>query len=310
HRLGPQSGTSNPAAVAEQHISPTAVQCSRPTIDARQHSSASWHQFPTDTAQFPGYTTIPTIPTTQNQTFVFSPLGVINSQPSILPAHSQSTVSGIGQQKPGEMHKVMSGGKVTGAKVGGGTQTVPVQAQCVQVSQPVLGQQPQAQIISPLQAGSQTMQFAPWQISGALPQVWAGGLQAGTLPAGGLLTPNPIFIRGTQPDAQTSMFIQHSPQNNVQHNNASVSCATATTAKPRASSDGMAKTSRTLSNILPSSAIRPASSVSTQTSANQAQNQAKQRGKPGVRSPAPTSKQDAANQTNKMQHQIQQPKQQ
>lgn len=62
------------------------------------------------------------------------------------------------------------------------------------------------------------MQFAPWQISGALPQVWAGGLQAGTLPAGGLLTPNPIFIRGTQPDAPPSMFIQHSPQNTVHHN--------------------------------------------------------------------------------------------
>lgn len=56
-------------------------------------------------APFPGYTTIPTIPTTQNQTFVFSPLGVINSQPSILPAHSQPTVSGQ-QQKTAEMHKV------------------------------------------------------------------------------------------------------------------------------------------------------------------------------------------------------------
>lgn len=67
------------------------------------------------------------------------------------------------------------------------------------------------------QTGAQTMQFAPWQISGALPQVWAGGLQAGTLPAGGLLAPNPIFIRGPQPDAPPSMFIQHSPQNNVQH---------------------------------------------------------------------------------------------
>ncbi|XP_050361204.1 polyhomeotic-proximal chromatin protein-like isoform X4 [Nymphalis io] len=263
-------------------------------------------------APFPGYTTIPAIPTTQNQTFVFSPLGVINSQPSIIPAHSQSTVSGIGQQqKPSEMHKVMSGGKVTATKVGGaGAQTVPVQAQCVQVSQPVLGQQPQAQIISPLQTGSQTMQFAPWQISGALPQVWAGGLQAGTLPAGGLLAPNPIFIRGTQPDSQPSMFIQHSPQNNLQHTNASVACATGTATKPRASSDGLAKNPRPLSNILPSGSIRPAASVSTQTSANQAQNQAKQRGKPGVRSPAPTSKQDAANQTNKMQHQMQQPKQQ
>lgn len=47
----------------------------------------------------------------------------------------------------------MSGGKVTGAKnnQGQNTNQVPVQ-QCVQVSQPVLAQQqPQAQIISPLQ---------------------------------------------------------------------------------------------------------------------------------------------------------------
>lgn len=158
----------------------------------------------------------------------------------------------------------------------------------------------------------------------------------------------------------------------------SVTCATGNTTKPRASSDGMAKPPRPLSNIMPSGGIRPASSVSTQTSANQVQNQvrewnctctvtihsselwrltiflsynpsylaefsrrrndriflsqainfnpyhdselfcmcelltfqAKHRGKPGVRSPAPTSKQDAANQTNKMQHQMQQPKQQ
>lgn len=55
-------------------------------------------------APFPGYTTIPT---TQNQTFVFSPLSVINSQPSILPTHNQPTVSGINQQqKQNDMHKV------------------------------------------------------------------------------------------------------------------------------------------------------------------------------------------------------------
>ncbi|GBP93643.1 Polyhomeotic-proximal chromatin protein [Eumeta japonica] len=275
---------------------------------------------------FPGYTTIPAIPTTQNQTFVFSqPLSVINSQPSIIPAHSQPTVSGMAQQqKPAEMHKVMSGGKGTTGKVGtatptaGGTQQVPVQAQCVQVSQPVLGpQQPaQAQIISPLQTGGQTMQFAPWQISGALPHVWTGGLQTGALPAGGLLAPNPIFIRGVQPETQPSMFIQHSPQNSVQHNNANVACgtttATPTTVKPRASADGLQKAPRPLSNILPSGTIRPASSVSTQTSANQQQNQVKHRGKTaGVRtSPAPATKQDAANQTNKMQPHMQQPKQQ
>lgn len=46
--------------------------------------------------------------------------------------------------------QVMSGGKVASGKGA----AVPVQAQCVQVSQPVLGAQQQAaQIISPLQVG-------------------------------------------------------------------------------------------------------------------------------------------------------------
>lgn len=55
---------------------------------------------------FPGYTTIPTIPTTQNQqTLVFSQLGVISSQPNILPNHSQAGGQ-VTQQKQQEMHKV------------------------------------------------------------------------------------------------------------------------------------------------------------------------------------------------------------
>lgn len=58
-------------------------------------------------ATFPGYTTIPTIPTTQNQqTLVFSQLGVISSQPNILPNHSQGNGQ-VAQQKPQEMHKVI-----------------------------------------------------------------------------------------------------------------------------------------------------------------------------------------------------------
>lgn len=56
-------------------------------------------------ATFPGYT-IPTIPTTQNQqTLVFSQLGVISSQPNILPNHSQGNGQ-VAQQKQQEMHKV------------------------------------------------------------------------------------------------------------------------------------------------------------------------------------------------------------
>lgn len=59
-------------------------------------------------ATFPGYTTIPTIPTTQNQqTLVFSQLGVISSQPNILPTHSAAGNAAASQQKPQEMHKVI-----------------------------------------------------------------------------------------------------------------------------------------------------------------------------------------------------------
>lgn len=110
----------------------------------------------------------------------------------------------------------MSGQKVQVQKVGvgvsmgsnaGNTQNGQ-QQQCVQVSQAVLGTQPSAQIINPLQNAGQ-VQFAPWQLSGAIPQVWASGIQTSQL-----LAPNPIFIRGaSQPDGTPQgMFIQHSPQ--------------------------------------------------------------------------------------------------
>lgn len=54
------------------------------------------------------------------------------------------------------------------------------------------------------------MQFAtPWQFAAnGIPQVWTtNGLQSQAL-----LAPNPIFIRGTQPDGTPGMFIQQSPQ--------------------------------------------------------------------------------------------------
>lgn len=53
------------------------------------------------------------------------------------------------------------------------------------------------------------MQLAPWQFNG-IPQVWAtNGLQSQAL-----LAPNPIIIRGTQPDGTPApgMFFQQSPQ--------------------------------------------------------------------------------------------------
>lgn len=83
------------------------------------------------------------------------------------------------------------------------------QGQCVQVSQAMIGSQPTAQIISPIQPNGQPMQFTPWQFGNAIPQVaWTtGGLQSQAL-----IAPNPIFIRGTQPDGTPGMFIQHNPQ--------------------------------------------------------------------------------------------------
>nr|CAI5821362.1 unnamed protein product [Callosobruchus analis] len=272
-------------------------------------------------ATFPGYTTIPTIPTTQNQqTLVFSQLGVISSQPNILPNHSQGNAQ-VAQQKPQEMHKVMGGQKVQMQKVSAGStgavaqtqqhQQQAQQQQCVQVSQAMIGTQPTAQIISPIQPGGQPMQFAaPWQFANGLQQVWTtNGLQSQALQ----LAPNPIFIRGAQADGTPgpSMFIQNPQAATIQtQQNQTLAAAQGTVqqiTKPRPPNENIQpkqQTTRPLS-ILPSSAanIRPASSVSTQTIG--AQTPASMGGKPGTKirtkapqirtSPAP--KADAANQT-------------
>ncbi|XP_060534304.1 polyhomeotic-proximal chromatin protein-like [Cylas formicarius] len=257
---------------------------------------------------FPGYTTIPTIPTTQNQqTIVFSQLGVINPQANILPNHSAQGNGQVAQQKPQEMHKVLSGQKVQMQKVAGGTGAVAQaqqQGQCVQVSQAMIGTQPTAQIISPIQPGGQPMQFAsPWQFTNGIQQVWANNGQA-------LLAPNPIFIRSPQSDT-SNMFIQQNPHTGTiqaaqQNPTIAAQGTVQQIAKARPANENIQPkqtTNRPL-NILPSNAatIRPASSVSTQTIG--AQTPASMGGKPvtkirtktpQIRSPAP--KADAANQT-------------
>lgn len=266
------------------------------------------------TATFPGYATIPTIPTTQNQqTLVFSQLGVISSQPNILPNHSGQGSAQVAQQKQQEIHKVMGAQKVQMQKVGGSTgavaQTQPQQGQCVQVSQAMIGTQPTAQIISPIQPNGQPMQFTnglPWQFTNGLPQVWAtNGIQSQAL-----LAPNPIFIRGTQADGTPGMFIQQNPQAatiQTQQNQAIATQGTiqqVSKARPVNENIQPKQTANRPLNILPSNAatIRPASSVSTQTIG--AQTPASMGSKPGakirtktpqIRSPAP--KADAANQT-------------
>ncbi|XP_045469794.1 polyhomeotic-proximal chromatin protein-like isoform X3 [Harmonia axyridis] len=209
---------------------------------------------------------------------------------------------------------VMGGQKVMQKVATSTGQTQQQQGQCVQVSQAMIGSQPTAQIISPLQPGGQPMQFAaPWQFNG-IPQVWAtNGIQQQTL-----LTQNPIFIRGTQPDGSPGpgIYIQQSPQTATIQTQQNPTIATQGNvqqiAKPRTSNENIQPkqpTSRPL--ILPSNNnIRPASSaVSTQTIGAQTPSfvylQASMGGKPGnkIRTKAPqvrTSpalKADAANQT-------------
>lgn len=280
------------------------------------------------TAAFPGYTTIPTIPTTQNQqTLVFNSLGqiAINSQPNIM-HNAQGNATAVSQQKPQEMHKVMGVGtqkvmQKVGTNAGqGGPQQ---QGQCVQVSQAMIGTQPTAQIISAIQPGGQQMQFAtPWPFGNGLNQVWT----ANGLPS--QLLQNPIFIRGTQPDGTSGMFIQQAQQPTTiqtQQNQTLTAAAQNTIqqlGKPRPSNDNI-QPKQTVTRpltILPSNAanIRPASSVSTQTIGAQTQVYQVMGAKPGTKvrgkapavrtSPAP--KADAANQTqikpyqNLQQHQI------
>lgn len=166
-------------------------------------------------ASFGGYT-LPTIPSSQSQTVLFSPVtlnGVISSQPqtqqnnqqNILPTmQSQSTpTKSDGQKQMGGqkiLQKVSQGGPTQQQQTVTGTVANHQQQsnqQCVQVSQTM----PTAQIL-----GGQTMQFAsPWQLQGMTP-FWTNGIQPQTL-----LTTNPIFIRGTNPDGSPGMFIQQSP---------------------------------------------------------------------------------------------------
>lgn len=169
-------------------------------------------------AQGFSYTTLPTIPSSQSQTLLFSPVtvnGVISSQAqgqqsgqqSILPTmQTQNTpTKNDNSQKNVGGQKVLQ--KVSTQNASGQQQTVTMtnaqqaanqQQQCVQVSQTM----PTAQILS-----GQTMQFTPWQLQGMTAPFWtatANGIQPQTLVA------NPILIRGTNPDG-TPMIFQQSP---------------------------------------------------------------------------------------------------
>lgn len=160
---------------------------------------------------------IPTIPSSQSQTLLFSPVSVLSSQPQQQQQQPQTILSAAMNNQNNKtqqqdvktlttqkiLQKVAANGTSGAQTVNAGTGS-PQQNQCVQVSQAM----PTAQIINPIQQpGTQQMQFtAPWQIQG-MPQFWAtNGLQSQAV-----LAPNPIFIRGTQPDGTQGMFI-HNPQ--------------------------------------------------------------------------------------------------
>lgn len=154
-------------------------------------------------ASFGGYT-IPTIPSSQSQTVLFSPVTLQtqqSNQQNILPTmQSQSTpTKSDGQKQMGGqkiLQKVSQGG--SGQQQQTVTQAVANQQanqQCVQVSNTM----PTTQLLS-----GQTMQFAsPWQQMG----FWSNGaIQPQTL-----LTTNPIFYRGTNPDGTPGVFLQQAP---------------------------------------------------------------------------------------------------
>jgi hypothetical protein len=181
-------------------------------------STAGGKQVLTSGAQGFSYATLPTIPSSQSQTLLFSPVtvnGVLNSQgqqqqsgqQSILPQmQNQNTPTkqdnnqkNVGGQKV--LQKVTTQNASNQQQQGNvsNNQQQNQQQQCVQVSQTM----PTAQILS-----GQTMQFTPWQLQGMTTPFWtatANGLQPQTLVA------NPILIRGTNPDG-TQMIFQQSPQ--------------------------------------------------------------------------------------------------
>lgn len=177
-------------------------------------------------AQGFSYTTLPTIPSSQSQTLLFSPVtvnGVLGSQTqnqqggqqSILPnMQTQSTPSKndntqktVGGQKVLQKVTTQNANQQQSGNVGNSAQQQAnqqqQQQQCVQVSQTM----PTAQIL-----GGQTMQFTPWHLQGMTP-FWtatANGIQPQ------IVATNPILIRGPNQDG-TQMIFQQSPTPTTTH---------------------------------------------------------------------------------------------
>lgn len=173
-------------------------------------------------AGFSGAYALPTIPSSQSQTLLFSPVGVIpqqqaqqQNQQNIIPTmQAQGTPQKTGTLQDNQ--KQMSGAKVMqkSGQANANQQNAANAANQQQAGQIQVTQtMPTAQLLNPLhQSGGQTMQFAtsPW---GPLQtQLWTtNGLQPQTV-----LSTNQIIFRGTNPDGTPGMFIQQAPQQTQQ----------------------------------------------------------------------------------------------
>lgn len=166
-----------------------------------------------------------TLPTSQSQTLLFSPVNVLSSQPQQQQQQQQQNLvpmngGNMNQNTPNKtqqdlqktfgqkvLQKVGTTVNAAGQNITNVTNQQQQSQQCVQVSQAM----PTAQLINQIpQSGAQQMQFAaPWLQSATVPQFWtANGLQSQTT----MLAPNSFLIRSTQPDGTQGMFIQHNPQ--------------------------------------------------------------------------------------------------
>ncbi|XP_062559514.1 polyhomeotic-proximal chromatin protein-like isoform X2 [Armigeres subalbatus] len=160
----------------------------------------------TGAGNFSGAYALPTIPSSQSQTLLFSP--DVQKQLTVAAAAAAAGAGGpkVQLQKIGT--SISAAGQQQSVTTLTQQQAAAAGQQCVQVSQATM---PTAQLLSPLQQqGTQQMQFtAPW-IQGQLGQFWtANNIQPQILG-------NPIIFRGTAPDGSSNMFIQQSPQQAIQ----------------------------------------------------------------------------------------------
>ena len=152
---------------------------------------------------FGGSYAMPSIPSSQSQALVFSPVSMPQQQTilSTMSAQNNTKTSQQDLQKSIQNQKIIQKVNTNNSmnnnnNLGVNNTNIHSTQQCVQVSQAM----PNTQILQ--QGNGQSMQItSPW-VQG-VPHFWTNGIQPQTL-----LTQNPIIIRGTQADGTQGMFIQ------------------------------------------------------------------------------------------------------